>query len=403
MSFYNYKAIDANGAVVSGMIEGDDISSVHDHVTSRGLYLLDASESSKIANQIAQYFKGYYIKRTDIIEFASNLSFMLRAGVPILTGLDDIITTTTNNHVKPLIQDIKKNVEGGVSFSDALSMHKAVIPNILIRLSAVGEETGRLDQSLAEVATHLQKVEDLVSAVKRALIYPMFAMVTAGGAVIFWLAYVLPMIMKLFLEMGVKMPPLTRALFVLSLYTGKYWYVMVVLPVLIVISIQMLKVRKQTRIYWDRAKLKLPIVKLIVYNKLLALFAEQLRLLISAGIPIDKCFEIVADVADNEVFKKAILKAREDIMSGSKISEALAAHDIFPPLVIRMAAIGETSGSLDDQFGFLASYYYKIVDDVSEKIGKMIEPLLLIVLGGVMGTMIAGVLLPIYDLVTKLK
>lgn len=403
MSFFHYKAVDVNGVEVSGMVEGDSVAAVHDYATGRGLFVLNVRESSKLANKFTTYLKRSQIKRTDIIEFASNLSFMLRAGVPILTALDDIIRTITNKHVKSVIQDIKKNIEGGLRFSDALNLHRAVIPDILIRLSGIGEETGRLDQSLSEVAAHLQKIEDLISTVKRALIYPTFAMVTAGGAAIFWLAYVLPMIMKVFMDMGSKMPPLTRMLYAVSLYTQKYWYIMVLIPVAIVVAIQFMKMNKGTRIYWDWAKIKMPIVKLLIYNKLLALFSEQLRLLVSAGITIDKSFEIIADVAGNEVFRKAILKAREDIMSGTRISDALAEHEIFPPLVIRMATIGETSDSLDDQFGFLADYYYKIVDDVSEKIGKMIEPLLIIFLGGMMAVMIAGVLLPIYDMMTKLK
>jgi len=149
-------------------------------------------------------------------------------------------------------------------------------------------------------------------------------------------------------------------------------------------------------------KIKMPIIKLLVYNKLLALFSEQLRLLVTAGITIDRSFDITADVMGNEVFKKAILQSKSEIVAGQKISDALSAQKVFPPLLIRMVAIGESSGNLDQQFKFLATHYYKLVDDFSDKVGKMIEPILIITLGCLMGLMVAGVLLPMYDVFTKL-
>jgi type II secretory pathway component PulF len=143
-------------------------------------------------------------------------------------------------------------------------------------------------------------------------------------------------------------------------------------------------------------------VKLLIHNKLLALFSEQLRLLITAGITIDRSMEVAANVMGNEVFKKAILDSKTHIEAGNRISDALNAHTIFPPLFIRMVSIGESSGNLDQQFGFLATHYYKLVDDFSDKVGKMIEPILIITMGCLMGLMVAGVLLPMYDVFTKL-
>jgi type IV pilus assembly protein PilC len=170
---------------------------------------------------------------------------------------------------------------------------------------------------------------------------------------------------------------------------------MIVIPLLIVIAIQLLKLRESTRYFWDLVKIRLPILKLLLYNRLLALLAEQLRLLISAGITIDRAFDVAADVIGNEVFKKAIIQIKRDVMAGVKISEAMASTT--------MVSIGEVSGNLDQQFGFLAQHYYKIVDNISENIGKMIEPILMITLGLMMGVMIAGVLLPMYDVFSKIK
>ncbi|MCX5855744.1 MAG: type II secretion system F family protein, partial [Deltaproteobacteria bacterium] len=317
--------------------------------------------------------------------------------------LEDIITTVTNESMKSTLVDIKKNTEMGVKFSDALDLHKSVFPDILIRLARVGEETGRLDQSLSEVAGHLQKLDDLAATVKRALIYPLFSLITTGVAIVFWLAYVLPKIMQVIIGLGVEMPLLTKILYEISKVTEKFWYVLIIIPILIVITIQVMKVKLYTRYYWDLIKIRLPLVRLLLHNRLLALLAEQMRLLISAGITIDRSFDVTADVMGNEVFKRAIINSKMDIMAGKKISDAMRDQNIFPPLFIRMVSIGESSGNLDQQFGFLAEHYYKIVDDISEKIGKMIEPILMIILGLMMGLMIAGVLLPMYDVFSKIK
>jgi type II secretory pathway component PulF len=245
-------------------------------------------------------------------------------------------------------------------------------------------------------------LEDLADTVKRALIYPLFSLITTGIAVIFWLAYVLPKIMQVIRDLGVKMPLLTRILYELSKITEEYWYILLIVPVLTVPVWQAMKLRSVSRYYLDYIKIKTPIIKHLVYNKLLALFCEQMRLLITAGITIDRSLDVAADVMGNEVFKRAILEAKIDIVAGNKISEALNARTIFPSLLIRMVAIGESSGNLDQQFNFLATHYYKLVDDFSDKIGKMIEPVLIITLGCVMGVMVAGVLLPMYDVFTKL-
>ena len=399
---YSYKALDADGDIIKGMLEADDASSVYENLRTRGLFVVDVKKSSIFLKKISDKLLAWRIRRKDTIEFSSNLAIMIRAGVPILAALDDIIDTIDNEHLKSTVDDIKKNIEMGSRLSDALELHKTIFPDILVRLVRIGEETGRLEGSLAEVASHLQKLEDLAATVKRALIYPVFSLITTGIAVIFWLAYVLPKIMQVIRDLGVKMPLLTRILYELSKITEDYWYVLLVIPILIIPVWQTMKLRSVSRYYLDYIKIKTPIIKHLVYNKLLALFCEQMRLLITAGITIDRSLDVAADVMGNEVFKRAILEAKMDIVAGHKISEALNARTIFPPLLIRMVAIGESSGNLDQQFNFLATHYYKLVDDFSDKIGKMIEPVLIITLGCVMGLMVAGVLLPMYDVFTKL-
>ena len=307
-----------------------------------------------------------------------------------------------NKFFREKINSIKRMVEHGSRFSDAIAAHQEIFPDIFVRIVVIGEETGGLDKSLSDVATHLQKMEDLRSAIKRALIYPTFAVVTTMGALLFWLMYVLPKVIVIFKDMGTTLPLSTRILIAISKFSQSYWYLILAMPVITFLIIKALRQKKETRFYIDLMKIKLPVMKHIIYNKLLALFAEQLRILTVAGIPVNRSFAIISNVIGNDVFCLAIDKSLENIAAGSMISEALKKYKVFPPMVIRMIQIGETSGTLDEQFAYLSDYYLKKLDDVSEKLGKMIEPIVISVIGLIFAFIIVGLLFPIYDLITTI-
>ena len=401
MNYYFYKAVNIDGSLIDGIVEAEDQAAAYEDLTARNLRVLVVKKASKIAARLRQHFISRRVKRGDMVECIRNLSVMLTAGIPLLNALEDSIEATENRSLKSALTDAKKEIELGLNFSDALSRQRGIFPDILIRLVKVGESTGRLDKSLTDVADHLQRIEDLSQAIKRSLFYPVFAIVTTTGAMIFWFVYVLPKIMNVIQEMGVELPLITRALMVGSNAISTYWYVIIGIVILCVIAIQIMRTREKTRYYYDYMLLKLPIVKLIVYNKLLALFAEQMRILIVAGLTIDRTLDIVAGVIDNLVFRRALVAVRENVLLGSRISDTLKDHNIFPPMVTRMVNAGEKSGNIDTQFSFLSGYYIKRLDDISAKLGKMIEPILLSIVGLVFILILMAVLLPVYDLVSK--
>ncbi|MBP1746177.1 MAG: pilin secretion/fimbrial assembly system protein PilC [Deltaproteobacteria bacterium] len=401
MNYYFYKAVNVDGSLIDGIVEAEDQAAAYDDLVAKSLRVLVVKKASRMAARFRQHFVSRRVKRVDIIECVRNLSVMLTAGIPLLSALEDSIEATENKSLKSALADAKKEIELGLNFSDALSRQKGIFPDILIRLVKVGESTGRLDKSLTDVADHLQRIEDLSQAIKRSLFYPVFAIVTTTGAMIFWFVYVLPKIMNVIQEMGVELPFITRALMAVSNAISTYWYVIVGIAIACIIAIQVMRTREKTRYYYDYMLLKLPIVKLIVYNKLLVLFTEQMRILIVAGLTIDRTLDIVAGVIDNLVFRRAIVAVRENVLLGSRISDTLKDHKIFPPMVTRMVNAGEKSGNLDTQFAFLSGYYIKRLDDVSSKLGKMIEPILLSIVGLVFILILMAVLLPVYELVSK--
>ncbi len=401
MNQYAYQAVDASGCTSKGTVEADTLEEASANLTGRGMYILTITQGTSLSGKLEGILGRRRVKRSEVIELASNLSVMVGAGLPLLTALGDIGEAVDNPNLQAVIAEVKQSVEQGTSFSDALEPHTKIFPDIFRRLVRVGEETGRFESSLADIAEHLQRMDDLSGSIKRALIYPLFAIVTTMGALAFWMIYVLPKIIDTLKGLGVKLPLLTRGLIVASNLSQRFWYLAIILPVVMAIIIKLMRKTERGLYLVDLMKLKLPIYKLIEYNRLLALFAEQMRILIVAGLTVDRTLNIVADVMGNDVFRRAITAVRDEITYGSTIADALKRQTVFPTLLVRLVSVGESSGTLDNQFSFLATHYLKKLDDISDKLGKIIEPLVITVVGVLFAIIISGLLLPVYDLVSK--
>ncbi|MBI4848302.1 MAG: type II secretion system F family protein [Nitrospirae bacterium] len=403
MPFFTYKAINSDGEVIKGIVEELDEDNAYTNVAASGLHILKIRQARSYADFYLKKIRSWGIKANAVIEFAANLSVMLRSGIPLVTSISDIAMTTENKRFRARLLEVKRNIELGASFSSSLSAHSDIFPEIFINLTMVGEETGRLDESLSEVALHLQRMEDLRSAIIRALMYPVFALIGTTGALLFWLIYVLPKMSTLLTSMDVKLPALTQNLILVSNFSQSNWYIFIAAPLAIYILLVLLSKKESTKYYVDAVKLKIPILNLLLSNKLLALFAEQFRILATAGVTIDRSFDIMINVISNSVFKRALVDIKGDIMLGSRISEALKKHDkLFPNLVVRMMSIGESTGNLGEQLNYLSEYYLRKLDDISQKMGKMIEPIIIIVIGAIFLVIIIGLMSPIYDLISQI-
>lgn len=403
MPFFTYKAITSDGEIIRGSIEESDINVVYDNTSLSGLHILSIRKSNKLTRFYINKIKAWGIKTKDIIGFANDLAVMLKAGLPLLTSLGDISETIENKRFRKRIVDIRRMVELGSTLSGALSLHQDIFPEVFIHLVSVGEETGRLDKSLSDTVVHLQRMEDLKNAIKRSLIYPTFAIITTTGALLFWLIYVLPKITSLFKAMSIQLPLITRVLIAVSDFSRTNWYIFILVPVIAFVVFKILTRNDVAKYYIDSAKLKIPIIKLIVFNKILALFTEQLRILLAAGLTIDRSFDIMIKLMNNAVFKKALVAIKEDILLGSRIYEAIKKHDmLFPNIVTRLIHVGEETGNLTDQLNYLSEEFLRKLNDVSQKMEKLIEPIVIVFIGIIFIVIIAGLLFPIYDLISTI-
>lgn len=402
MNCYRYHAVDSAGQQCDGQLQAESLEAATEELAAQGFYLLGMSQQHALFTQWQEFFQKRSVKRIEIIDLANNLSVMIRAGLPLISSLGDLAESIDNKVLSRAVADIKKRVGQGSTFSGAVAMHRDIFPDIFIRLVTVGEETGRFERSLADVASHLTRIEDLAASIKRALIYPAFALTATLGALLFWMVGVLPKIIAMIKDMGGELPLITQILFSISGFLQKFWYLLPIFPVLLFVLVVLAKKNSNTALGIDHIKLKLPVYKLIEYNRLLALFAEQMRILIVAGLTIDKTLTIVTEVINNKVFQKALDEIHQEITLGSTIAEALKKQTpLFPPLVLRMVSVGETSGTLDEQFAFLAEHYLKKLDDISAKLGKIIEPLVIGGVGLLFALILAGLMLPVYNLVSS--
>ncbi|MDW7998606.1 MAG: type II secretion system F family protein, partial [Thermodesulfovibrio sp.] len=319
MSIFVYKAISEEGKVFKGFIKAENYGSALNLLEMKNIYVLSLSKIPDILSPFVSLFSGR-IKNIHLIEFTRNLSIMLKAGIPLTTALTDIAENITRENFKRVISDIKLMVENGMPFNEAISLYKDFFPPIVQYLIKIGEETGRLDKSLEEISDYFQRIEDLRTAIKRSLIYPAFATVVSLSAVVFWLVYVLPQIVNAMKGMGIKIPFLTQLLVQIGIIFQNFFYLLPLLPFVFLILRALTK--KSDRLRWirDFLSFKLPIIKHIFYNRAVALFSEQMRILTVSGVPIDTAMDMTAEVVNNEIMKKAIINAKEKIVTGERIS-----------------------------------------------------------------------------------
>lgn len=401
MKIFTYRAYDPEGRLIKGYMAADSLESVIGLLTARNLYVFSVRGIPRFVAPLFGLLTGK-VTNQDLIEFSKNLSSLLKAGIVLTTALSQLAEDAPKESIRRLIEDIRDLIEKGVSFSDALESRKDVFPEILIHLVRIGEQTGRLDKSLDDIATHFERIEELRASVKRALMYPTFAVVTTFGSMLFWIVYVLPKIVESMKGMGVKIPLMTEVLIKGGdLIKSSAYYI----PFALIGFFILFPAIKKTRgykMFFSRFSFKFPVIKEIFYNRTIALFCDQMKILIGAGITIDTAFDLTRKVITNELMSSAIERVKERVISGERISESMRKEEIFPSLVVRLVDVGETSGTLENQFDYLGTFYTTRLLDYTNKLGKILEPITIMVVGVFFAIVIVSILTPVYDLITKI-
>jgi len=355
--------------------------------------------ATRIRKQSQAFKSGGSVKAEDIAIFSRQLATMLGAGIPLVQAFEIV----GNGHEKPAMQrlvlDIKSDVEGGTSLHEALAKHPLYFDDLFVNLVEAGEQSGALETLLDKVATYKEKSEAIKKKVKKALFYPAAVLVVAVIVSLILLIFVIPQFESLFKGFGADLPAFTQMVVNLSKFVqAKGLYLAIVVGGLGYTFFYFKKRSRKMREFLDRVSLKLPIIGPILKKAAIARYARTLSTMFAAGVPLVEALESVAGACGNIIYENGVMKMRDEVATGQRLQRAMENTGLFPNMVVQMIAVGEESGSLDAMSGKVATFYEEDVDAAVDSMSSLLEPLIMAVLGVLVGGMVIAMYLPIFKL-----
>jgi type IV pilus assembly protein PilC len=398
MALYTYRALDKQGEIVQDKLEGSGELAVAHELRQQGLLVIDVREQSVGQKDILAPFKG--IRLADLVVFSRQLATMINAGLPIVRALYVLSEQTENPKLNDVVVAVRKDVEAGSSLSEALEKHPEVFSRLYTEMVKAGEIGGILDGVLLRVADQLERDQDLRRKIRSALTYPIVVLVLAILAASFMLIFIVPVFARLFQDLGGTLPLPTQICMAISDILTSIWGVFVYAGMALgVVLFLRWKKTEHGRKVWGRAVLRIPAkIGDVVKKATLARFARTLATLSAAGVPILQSIEITATSSGNWVVEKALLKSRDAIREGIPIYRPLEEEPVFPPMVTRMIAVGEETGDIDGMLTKIAEFYESEVDAAVKALTSIIEPLMIVVVGGIVGAIVISMYLPMFKI-----
>ncbi len=400
MPLFRYTYMDSSGRTQKAEGEFPSVSEMLKHLDGQGFIPVKYRKS--ICSGNSSFLAR--ISRIELAEFFHNLALLIKGGVPLRESLQDLITNADNPLLSKVFGRVQKRLEDGILFSESLTVENKHIPKIILPLVAIGEETGQLDKTLEDAAIHLEKVQEIISSTRRALIYPTFVLLAMFGAFIFWMVFVLPQLLELFVTMGLEELPLATRILMSSVeYFHTFWPIIPLFFLVFFFFYLLSRKNEKIRYFWDMFMTRIPITGKVMRSSQLAFFFEYTSLLTSGGIHIIKSMNLMKQSVDNRLLQESIARIVEDIVAGDSMSDAIARLPFFEPFVLRMVRVGEQTGKLPEQFQILADYYMTRVNKMVETMSKTLEPVIIGIAGLVFMIIVMGLLGPVYSLVTALN
>jgi type IV pilus assembly protein PilC len=406
MPLYSYTAKRRDGRNVRGDLEAISDLEVIETLHRRDLTVLDIVEKKKAPEKgLERRFSmsaplfGGGVKHDEVLLFASQMSAMVESGLPLLRCLTSFGNEVENPRFKSVIDSVSIDVEEGSTFFDALSKHPKVFSKLFVNMVKAGEASGRLDQTLAQLASYLERTANLRRKVKAAITYPLFLIGFTAFAIIILVAKVVPVFQKIYTGAKVSLPVPTRILIASSVAIRDYYWLLLLIGAGIGFLIYVGLQNERGRFFWDKYKLRIPILGPLMRKYSLTKFTRTLGVLINSGVPILGALDLVAETADNRMLERAIRGSSMSIEQGSGFAEALAERrDVFPEMVVQMSATGEESGTLDNMVSKVANFYEQQIEASISTLTTLIEPILVIFIGTVIGGILLSIFLPIFKM-----
>jgi len=400
MPSFSYNAVDKLGRPAIGQLDAVNEVDLEIRLSRMGLDLITFRTAAKSTS----LFNRSKVSNQDLVMFCFQLEQLNSAGVPLLDCLNDLRESSSNLYFQKILGAISSEVEGGKMLSEALAQHPGVFSEVFVSLIAAGEHTGQLPVVLNNLFNTIRWQDELMSQTKKLLAYPAFVAVVVSLAVVFLMTYLVPQMVSFLRNMGQELPLNTKILIAISNAFVDYWWLIIGLPLLIVIGlIAVIKSNPVARYRFDLFKLNLPVTGPILHKIIMARFARYFALMYQTGIPILDAIKICENIVGNRVVADALTRVHAQINAGDSMSESFRNAGLFPQLVVRMIKVGENTGALDKSLLNISYFYDRDVNDSMQKMLKMIEPALTVILGGILAFIMFSVLGPVYDSFSKLK
>ncbi|MBT8126924.1 MAG: type II secretion system F family protein [Gammaproteobacteria bacterium] len=401
MPDYKFRAIDAAGKVRSDTMVASNPMELEKRLGSMGFDLLSYKEHR---NKSISILQKKTISRRDLINFTFHIEQLTKSGVPLLDSLKDIRDSIEYSRFTDVLQTVIDDIEGGKTFSLALSEHPSIFDKIYVTLIKVGEETGNLPAVLKDLGEMIMWQDELASSTKKIMIYPAIVIIVVLSVVAFLMMYLMPQLLPFIRNMGTEIPLHTRILVSVSDIFVNYWYLIFSLPIALYIALVM-TARKNVvvRQLIDGLKLKIWLIGPLSTKIKLARFANYFAMMYSSGITVLDALSISENMVDNLVLEESINKARNSISEGAKISESFETVGVFPSMIVRMLKVGEDTGAMDEALLNVSYFYHREVKESIDKLEPVMMPVLTILLGGIMLWIMMSVLGPVYDAISNIQ
>ena len=406
MPVFVWQGKTAQGKVLKGEIEATNIQAVFARLRSQRIQPIPSQVREKgkgLSREINIPGLGPKVTAYDVMLFTRQFSTMIDAGLPIVQSLDILAEQTENKPLKKTISDVRRDVSGGTTLADALEKHPKAFDDLYVNMVRAGEAGGVLNTILNRIAMFIEKADKLKKKVKGAMIYPSTIITVAIGVVAILLIFVIPVFAELYGSMGRALPVPTQITINVSNFFRANFLYLIAAIILAVVAIRMYYKTPQGRLAIDGLLLKFPVIGDLLRKVAVARFSQNMSLLLASGVPILDGLAITAKTAGNKVIEMAIMNARVSISEGKTVAEPLEKSGVFPPMVCQMVSVGENTGALDNMLKRVGDFYEDEVDNSVNNITALMEPMIMIFLGIVLGGLVISMYLPIFQLGTLIQ
>jgi len=398
--FFTYKARDSQGSPIGGIVEAKDELTVAGNLRTLGFSVISIVQQSQTRRWLSDALERIRnVSQEDIILFSRQLSTMLAAGLPLTNALASLIEQVRSSSLKEAISAVLRDVESGTSLSEALNRHQRIFNELFVSMVSVGETAGILDQVLERLAVLNEQELDLRMRIRSAVSYPVILVIVAVTVVSFLLVAIIPKFVTIFETYDTKLPLATLLLLGISNLVRRFWYLLIAALAAGFIWLRNFLKTEQGRYAFDSWLLKIPLWGQFYLKIIISRFCRTLGVLIKSGVPILKSLSVTEKTVSNTVIRRIIRTVRLAITEGQSLAEPFRASGVFPQMVVQMIAIGEKSGKMDQALIDVAAHYDRETEYVVKNITVILEPLLLVVMGGVVAFIALSVLLPIFNLI----